>query len=80
VANAYITLFKELLHNYREFSNQVQVKGFNGKAEIARGIGSITLTDNISNRYILKDIVYIPESPEQILFLMKLRHEENASF
>ena len=81
VANAYITSFKEHLHNYHEYSNQdVQVKGFAGKAEIVRGKGTITLTDNAGNRLTLKDVVYVPESPDQILSLMKLRREHQADF
>src|SRR5436305_6824472 len=82
-ANAYITPFKERLHNYREFLNsneKVAVKGFAGKAEIARGTGSITLTDKAGNRFTLKDVVYVPESPDQILSLMKLRREMKAKF
>jgi hypothetical protein len=79
-ANAYITPYKECLHNYREFPNRVQVKGFAGKAEIARGTGSIILTDKAGNRVNLKDVVYVPESPDQILSLMKLRRERNADF
>jgi len=56
------------------------VKGFAGKAEIARGTGSITLTDKAGNRFTLKDVVYVPESPDQILSLMKLRREMKAKF
>jgi len=37
-ANAYITPFKNTLHDYREFLDQVQVKGFAGKAELARAL------------------------------------------
>ena len=79
-ANAYITPFKEKLHNYHEFTNQVRVKGFAGKTELARGTGSITLTDRSGKRITLKDVVYVPESPDQILSLMKLRRERNADF
>jgi hypothetical protein len=79
-ANTYITSYKEYLHTYREFPNRVQVKGFASKAEIARGIESITLTDKASNRINLKDVIYVPESPDQILSLMKLRHEWNTDF
>ena len=80
-ANEYITPFKEKLHNYCEYPNQgVQVKGFAGKAEIARGRGTMILTDNAGNRLTLKDVVYVPESPDQILFLMKLPREKLADF
>src|SRR5436190_14964907 len=80
-ANAYITPFKERLHNYREYPNQgVRVKGFAGKTETARGKGTMTLTDNAGNRLTLKDVVYVPESPDQILSLIKLRRENLADF
>ena len=79
-ANAYITPFREKLHNYREFTNQVRVKGFAGKTKLARGTGSITLTDRSGKQITLKDVVYVPESPDQILSLMKLRREEQADF
>jgi hypothetical protein len=79
-ANAYITPFKEMLHNYQEFTNQVRVKGFAGKTELARGTGSITLTDRSGKQITLKEVVYVPESPDQILSLMKLRREQNADF
>ena len=71
-ANAHITPFKEKLHNYQEFTNQVQVKGFSGKPEVAQGTGSITLIDRTGKRVTLKDVVYVPESPDQILSLMQL--------
>ena len=48
--------------------------------EIARDKGIITLTDNIDNRLILKDIVYVPESSNQILSLMKLWREYQIDF
>ena len=80
-ANAYITSFKKRLHNYRKYPNQsVQVKGFAGKTEIARGQGTMTLTDDAGNRLTLKYVVDVPESPDQILFLMKLRREKQADF
>jgi len=79
-ANAHITPYKAKLHNYHEFTNQVRVKGFAGKTELARGTGSITLTDHSGKRITLKDVVYVPESPDQILSLMKLRREQNADF
>ena len=72
-ANAYITPFKKRLHNYRQFQNgRVRVKGFAGKLEYARGMGSTTLTDASGNKATLNDVVYVPESPDQILSLMKL--------
>src|SRR5271155_3300437 len=49
-ANAFITPFKERLHNYRHYKEEVQVKGFDGKPEVAVGSGSITLTDHRGNR------------------------------
>ena len=80
-ANVYITSFKENLHNYREYSNQnVQIKEFVDKAEIVRGKGIIILTNIADNRFILKDVVYNPENPDQILSLMKLRREKQADF
>ena len=79
-ANAYITPFKEMLYNYREFTNQVRVKGFAGKTDLARGTGTIMLTDHTGKGITLKDVVYVPESPDQILSLMKLRREQSADF
>jgi len=79
-ANAYITPFKEKLHDYREFTDRVEVKGFAGKIQTAKGSGSITLIDAIGKRITLKDVVYVPESPDQILSLMKLRRERKAGF
>ena len=80
-ANAYITPFKNRLHNYRDFANQrIQVKGFASKTELARGTGSITLMDSTGKRVTLNDVVYVPESPDQILSLIKLRREQNADF
>ena len=69
-----------MLHNYQEFTNQVRVKGFTGKTELAWGTESITLTDRSGKQITLKDVVYVPESPDQILSLMKLRREQNADF
>ena len=48
--------------------------------EIVRGKEIITLTDNADNRLIVKDIVYVPESSNQILSLMKLRCEHQIDF
>jgi len=79
-ANAFITPFKERLHHYRRFKTEVQVKGFDGKPEMAVGSGSITLTDHRGNRQTLNDVVYVPECSEQILSLMKLRRLYGAGF
>ena len=79
-ANAYIMPFRNKLNNYHEFTNQVRVKGFAGKTELARGTGFLTLTDRTGKRITLKDVVYVPESPDQILSLIKLRRENNADF
>ena len=79
-ANAFITPFKEKLHNYRHFKEEVQVKGFDGKPEVAVGPGSITLTYHRGNRQTLNDVIYIPECSEQILSLMKLRRLHGADF
>ena len=43
------------------FKEEVQVKGFDGKPEMAVGSGSITLTDHRGNRQTLNDVVYVPE-------------------
>ena len=80
VANAFITPFKERLHNYRHFKNQVQVKDFDGKPEVAVGSGSITLTDYRGNRQTLNNVVYVPGCTEQILSLMKLHRLYGADF
>ena len=48
--------------------------------KIVRSKEIITLTNNIDNKLTLKDIVYIPENPDQILSLMKLRHEHQIDF
>ena len=48
--------------------------------KIARDKETITLIDNAGNRLTLKDVVYIPESPDQILSLMKLQHEHQIDF
>ena len=73
MANAFITSFKEWLHNYCHFKDQVQVKGFDGKSEVAVESGSITLTDYHDNRQTLNDVVYVSGCTEQMLSLMKLR-------
>jgi hypothetical protein len=72
-ANAFITQLKANLHNYRHFSEEVQVKQFDGKPEMDVGSESITLTDNRGNRQTLNDVVYVPECSEQILSLMQFR-------
>ena len=72
-ANVYIISFKNTMHNYVEFSQAKTVKGFSGKQENTYGQGSIILTDSRGNEELLKDVVYIPESPDQILSLMKFR-------
>jgi hypothetical protein len=79
-ANTFIMPLKERLHNYRHFEQEVQVKGFDGKPEMAVGSGSITLTDHRGNRQTLNDVVYVPECSEQILSLMKLRRLYSADF
>ena len=66
-ANAYITSFKNTLHNYVEFEQAKSVKGFGGKQENAYGQGSIILTGSRGNEEVIEDVVYVPESPEQIL-------------
>ena len=48
--------------------------------KIVRDKGIITLTDNAGNRLTLKDIVYVPENPDQILSLMKLWREHQVDF
>lgn len=40
----------------------------------------MTLMDNTGNKLTLKDVAYVPESPDQILSLMKLRREKHADF
>src|SRR5436305_5826212 len=79
-ANAYITPYKEKLQNYCEFTNRIRVKGFAGKMQLARGTGTITLTDDTGKRVTPKDVVYVPESPDQILSLIKLRRLQKANF
>src|SRR5271155_5151152 len=79
-ANTFITQFKERLHNYCHFKEEVQVKGFDGKPEVAVGSGSITLTDKRGNRQTLNDVVYVPKCTEQTLLLMKLRQLYGADF
>jgi hypothetical protein len=79
-ANAYITSFKNRLNNYVEFPQTVEVKGFGGKLETAYGKGTITLTDFTGHKITLRDVVYVPESPDQILSLMKFRRENKADF
>src|SRR5271170_8137406 len=79
-ANAFITPFKERVHNYRHFKEDVQVKGFDAKPEMAVGSGSITSTDNCGNRLTLNGVVYVPQCTEQILSLMKLQRLYGADF
>jgi len=43
-ADAFITPFKERLRNYRSFKEEVEVKGFGGKPEMAIGIGTSTMS------------------------------------
>ena len=70
-ANAYITSFKNTLHNYVEFPQAKSVKGFGRKQENAYRQGSVILTDFRGNENVVEDVVYVPESPDQILSLMK---------
>ena len=56
------------------------MKGFGGKQENAYGEGSIILTDSRGNEEVLEDVVYVPDSPDQILSLMKFRREHSADF
>ena len=44
------------------------------------GLGSIPLTDHHGNRQTLNDVVYVPDSTEQILSMMKLRRLYQAGF
>ena len=50
------------------------------KMEIVRDKGIITLTDNAGNRFTFKDIIYVSENSDQILFLMKLWYEYQIDF
>jgi transposase InsO family protein len=79
-ADAFITPFKERLRNYRSFEEEVEVKGFAGKLEMAIGFGSLTLTDHQGNRQTLNDVVYVPDAEDQILSMMKLRELYQAGF
>ena len=79
-ANAYITSFRNTLYNYVEFTKTKNVKGFGGKKEKAYGQGSIILTDSKGYEEILEGVVYVPDSPDQILSLMKFRREHSADF
>src|SRR5271170_1104551 len=79
-ADAFITPFKERLRNYRSFQDEVEVKGFAGKKEMAIGYGSLTLTDDQGNRQTLNDVVYVPDAEDQILSMMKLREQYDAGF
>ena len=79
-ANAYITSFKNILHNYFDFAETKNVKGFGGKKEKAYGQGSIILSDSEGHEETLEEVVYVPESPDQILSLMKFRREHSADF
>ena len=79
-ANAYITPYKNALHNYIEYTDTKNVKGFCGKREKAYGQGSIMLTDSNGYETILEDVVYVPGSSDQILSLMKFRQEHFAEF
>src|SRR5437762_8511977 len=65
-ANAYITSFKNSLHNYVDFTEMKNVKGFGGKKEKAYGQGYIILTDSNGYEETLEDVVYVPNSPDQI--------------
>ena len=56
------------------------VNGFTGKKETAVGQGSITLTDPRGNEKVLEDVVYVPDSSDQILSLMKFRRQHSADF
>ena len=78
--NMYNTSFKNTLYNYVEFTQVMSVKGFSGKQEKAYGQGSIILIDSRRNEEVLEGIVYILESPDQILSLMKFRRQHSADF
>ena len=79
-ANAYVTSFKNTLHNYVEFPQLKTVKGFGGKQENAYGQGSIILTDSTEYKNMLEDVAYIPNSPDQILSLIKFRRQHSVDF
>ena len=80
MANAFITPFKERLNNYHHFKDQVQVKGFDSKPEVAVGSGSITLIDYCGNKQTLNDVAYVSGCTEQILSLMKLHRLYGVDF
>jgi len=80
VANAFIMPFKVQLHNYCHFKEEVQVKEFDGKPEVAVGSGSITLIDHYGNRQTIHDVVYVSHCTEQIMSLMKLQWLYGAGF
>src|SRR5439155_11965383 len=71
---------KNTIHNYIKFPQIRMVKGFSIKQENAYGQGSIILTDSRGNENMLEDVVYVPESPDQILSLMKFRRQHSANF
>ena len=71
--NANLTSYWNRLKHYQKFNNNGIIKGLGGKQVAAQGIGSVTLTNNQDNKYIIKDVLYISESLESIISLMKLR-------
>jgi hypothetical protein len=57
-----------------------EVKGFDGKAQMALGIGSVALMDATGNRIILHDVCYVPGIENRILSMMKFRKDHKTDF
>jgi len=73
-SNTHLTPFKSRLNNYHQFATAGIVEGLGSKQVSALGSGDAVLLDYSGNRFILHDVLYVPDHTASILSLNKLRH------
>jgi len=72
-SNTHLTPFKPHLLNYHEFSTPGIVEGLGNKRVSALGSGDVILMDPSGHRFILHDVLYVPDHSSAILSFNKLR-------
>jgi hypothetical protein len=51
------------------------VTGLGGRSVSARGSGSVTLTDQMGNKYTIKNVLYVPDHDSNLLSMMQLQRQ-----
>jgi len=67
--------FKSRLQDYKEFDSARAVSGVSRHESRAEGIGSVMLTDPQGNRFVLKEVLYVPEAEKPIMSLAKAKRQ-----